>query len=180
MMMWPSGSVPATYFAPTRPPAPSLFSTITVCPHFCCSLSARMRAIVSEALPGVTPDTKVTRFVGNCCAWAAKESASASAASANLISILLLFWQSELRREPVRRAAAVPIGTVIGIVPAVLDDQELDRPRDAARQALGLRRGHQPVLPARDDKDGALDLARRVHHGERLRLRARFGLVRRV
>ena len=55
MMRWPSGSDCATYFAPTRPPAPSLFSTITVCPHFCCSFSARMRAIVSDALPGVTP-----------------------------------------------------------------------------------------------------------------------------
>src|SRR5947207_12532074 len=178
MMMWPSGSVPATYFAPTRPPAPSLFSTITVCPHFCCSLSARMRAIVSEALPGVTPDTKVTRFVGNCCAWAARESASASAASANLISILLLFWQSELRREPVRRAAAVTIGTVVGIVPAVLDDHQFDRPRDAACQALGLGGRHQPILPAGDNEDRAFDLARRIHHRERARLLAGFRFIR--
>ena len=29
MMLWPSGSDCATYFAPTRPPAPSRFSTMT-------------------------------------------------------------------------------------------------------------------------------------------------------
>jgi hypothetical protein len=34
MMVWPSGSACETYFAPTRPPAPSRFSTITDWFHF--------------------------------------------------------------------------------------------------------------------------------------------------
>jgi hypothetical protein len=70
MMLWPSGSAcSATHFAPTRPPAPSLFSTITGEPHFACSFSARIRAIVSEAAPGVTPEMKRTVFPsGKFCA----------------------------------------------------------------------------------------------------------------
>ena len=70
MIRWPSGSDCATYLAPTRPPAPSRFSTITGWPYLACSLSARMRAMVSEALPGVTPETNFTVFVGNDCAFA--------------------------------------------------------------------------------------------------------------
>ena len=42
--------------------------------------------MVSDALPGVTPDTKVTRFVGNCCACAPTENARTNSASVNLIS----------------------------------------------------------------------------------------------
>src|SRR5439155_19084849 len=160
MMVWPSGSAcSATYLAPTRPPAPSRFSTITGWPSVCVIFSARMRAMVSDAAPGVTPEMKRTVLLGNCCAWAATESASASTASADLISILLLFWQSELRGEPVRRAAAVAIGTVVGIVPAVLDDHQFDRPGDAARQALSLGGGHQAVLAPGHDEDRAFDLA---------------------
>ena len=64
MMLWPSGSWVATHFAPTRPPAPRRFSTITGWPSVALSFSARMRAIVSEALPGVTPEMKRTVFVG--------------------------------------------------------------------------------------------------------------------
>src|SRR6476646_502618 len=80
MIVWPSGSWLATHCAPTRPPAPSRFSTITGCPSVVVSFSARMRAIVSEALPGVTPDTKRTVLWGNGCAAAGTDSAAAKIA----------------------------------------------------------------------------------------------------
>ena len=64
IMLWPSGSWVATHFAPTRPPAPSRFSTITGWPSVAPSLSARMRAMVSDALPGVTPEIKRTVLLG--------------------------------------------------------------------------------------------------------------------
>jgi hypothetical protein len=64
MMLWPSGSWVATHFAPTSPPAPRRFSTITGWPSVVLSFSARMRAIVSEALPGVTPEMKRTGLLG--------------------------------------------------------------------------------------------------------------------
>src|SRR5690242_18872908 len=132
MMRWPSGSDWATYFAPTSPPAPSRFSTITGWPHFCCSFSARMRAMVSEALPGVTPETNLTVLVGNCWAFALpRNNAQIKIATSVLTVILLVFWQAELLRQPVRGLAAITIGAVVGIVAAVLHDHELHRARDA-------------------------------------------------
>src|SRR5262249_18707729 len=131
MMVCPSGSDCETRFAPTRPPAPSQFSTITGWPYCACSFSARMRAMVSDALPGVTPETKRTVFVGNCCACAIAEKSTATNSETGFMDILLCFGHSELRREPVGRLAAVPVGTVIGIVPSVLHHQKLHRARDA-------------------------------------------------
>src|SRR5581483_1697384 len=134
MMVWPSGSPFATEAAPIRPPSPRRFSTITVWPRLCCSLSARMRAIVSEALPGVTPDTSLTVWLGKfCCAGAAPGSTAATASAATDTSFdfmpLSLFFYSRLRqaealREPVRGLAAVAVGAVVRVVPAVLDDQQ--------------------------------------------------------
>jgi hypothetical protein len=87
MIVCPSGSAcSATYLAPTMPPAPRRFSTITGTPRIGESFSARMRAIVSDAAPGVTPEMKRTVLLGNCCACAANESASAAIAAASLIS----------------------------------------------------------------------------------------------
>ena len=56
------------------PPAPSRFSTITGWPRLACSFSETMRAIVSDALPGVTPETRRTVFQGNV--WACAVAAS--------------------------------------------------------------------------------------------------------
>src|SRR4051812_46570762 len=123
MMMWPSGSDEATYLAPTSPPAPSLFSTITGWPSDTCNLSAMMRAIVSDALPGVTPDTRRTVRLGNDGCAAATVETTMSAAATNLLSNLtsssLLFWQSELLGEPIGGLAAIAIRPVVGVVPAV-------------------------------------------------------------
>ncbi len=64
MTWWPSGSALATDAAPTIPPAPRRFSTITGWPSVAGSFSARMRAIVSVTLPGVTPEIRRTVLVG--------------------------------------------------------------------------------------------------------------------
>src|SRR5258706_1281438 len=182
MIRCPSGAESATYFAPTRPPAPRRFSTITGWPHFAVSLSARMRAIVSEALPGVTPETKRTVLVGKVCAQARPEKRSADRKIENrFICILLLcFRQSELRRQPVRSLAAVSVRTVVGIVPAVLDYHELDRPGDALGEPLRMRRLHQAVLAAGHDQDRTGDPRRRLHHRKLFRLGLGRGFVLRV
>src|SRR5205809_496906 len=161
LMRWPSGSALATYFAATTPPAPRRFSTITGWPRATVIFSARMRAIVSEALPGVTPETRRTVLLGKVCALAA-ENANANSNAKSLTGILLDFWQPEALRQPVGRAAAVAVRAVVGVVAAVLDHQQLDRPGHRFRKHLGVRRRHQPVLAPGDDEDRAGDLLCRV------------------
>ena len=79
MMVWPSGSPLATRDAPMSPPAPSQFSTITDWPRLAVSFSATMRAMVSEALPGVTPEMRRTVLLGKVCAAAMPETSMAAA-----------------------------------------------------------------------------------------------------
>src|SRR5262245_14151224 len=86
--------------------------------------------------------------------------------------------ESQLLREPVGGEAPITVGTVVGVVPAVLDDEQLHRPRDALRQPLGVGRGHEAVLAAGDDEDRAGDLRGRVLHRERRSVRERVGLGR--
>src|SRR5712691_1324859 len=161
LMRWPSGSALATYFAATTPPAPRRFSTMTGTPRLADIFSATTRAIVSEALPGVTPETRRTVLLGKVCALTA-ENANANSNAKTLTGILLDFWQSEALRQPVGGAAAVAVRTVVGVVAAVLDHQQLDRPGHRFREHLGVRRGHQPVLASGDDEDRAGDVLRRV------------------
>src|SRR6267143_4508403 len=161
LMRWPSGSAAATYLAPTSPPAPRRFSTITGTPRVTVIFSARMRAIVSEALPGVTPETRRTVLLGKVCALMA-ENANANSNAKSLTGILLDFWQPEALRQPVGGAAAVAVRTVVGVVAAVLDHQQLDWPGHRFREHLGVRRGHQPVLASGDDEDRAGDVLCRV------------------
>src|SRR5215467_4482564 len=85
-------------------------------------------------------------------------------------------WESQLPGEPVGGRAAIPVGAVVGVVPPVLDDEQLDRPGDALREPLGVGRRHEPVLASGDDEDRAGDLRRGVLHRERLRVLARIGL----
>src|SRR2546422_5982547 len=157
LMRWPSGSALATYFAATTPPAPRRFSTITGWPRATVIFSARMRAIVSEALPGVTPETRRTVLLGKVCALAA-ENANANSNAKSLTGILLDFWHPEALRQPVGRAAAGAVRTVVGVVAAILDNQQLDWPGHRFREHLGVRRGHQPVLASGDDEDRAGDV----------------------
>src|SRR6267143_1168484 len=161
LMRWPSGSALATYFAATTPPAPRRFSTITGTPRLADIFSATTRAIVSEALPGVTPETRRTVLPGKVCAFTA-ENATANSNAKTLTGILLDFWQSEALRQPVGGAAAVAVRTVVGVVAAVLDHQQLDRTGHRFRQHLGMRCRHQAVLASGDDEDRAGDVLRRV------------------
>src|SRR2546425_12071083 len=161
LMRWPSGSALATYFAATTPPAPRRFSTITGTPRLADIFSATTRAIVSEALPGVTPETRRTVLPGKGCAFTA-EKATANSKAKTLTSVLLDFWQSEELRQPVGRAATVAVRTVVGVVAAVLHHQQLDRPGHRFREHLGVRCRHQPVLASGDDEDRAGDLLCRV------------------
>src|SRR2546426_1880198 len=161
LMRWPSGSALATYFAATTPPAPRRFSTITGTPRLADIFSATTRAIVSEALPGVTPETRRTVLPGKVCASTAENTTTNSNAK-TLTGILLDFWQSEALRQPVGRAAAVAVRTVIRVVAAVLDHQQLNRSGHRFREHLGVRRRHEPVLASGDDEDRAGNLLRRV------------------
>src|SRR6267378_2464546 len=161
LMRWPSGSALATYFAATTPPAPRRFSTITGTPRLADIFSATTRAIVSDALPGVTPETRRTVLPGKVCALTA-ENATANSNAKTLTGVLLDFWQSEALRQPVGRAAAIAVRTVVGVVAAVLDHQQLDRPGHRFREHLGVRRRHQAVLASGDDEDRAGDVLRRV------------------
>src|SRR6186997_1025567 len=181
MIRWPSGSAVLTYFAATAPPAPSRFSTITDCPRLCASLSATTRAIVSEAAPGETPEISRTVLLGNVCAASALDNIRNTRPTSFLIASSLQFLQSELPGQPVRGAAAVAVRAVVGIVPAVLDDHQLDRPGHRFRELLGVRCRHQPVLPAGHDEDRAGDARRRFLHRKRFRhrpsLRFIFGMT---
>src|SRR5437867_8008913 len=47
--------------------------------------------------------------------------------------------QPELPGKPVGCPASIAIGAIVGIVPAVLDDEQLYRTGDALRQALRVR-----------------------------------------
>src|SRR3954463_6875489 len=55
---------------------------------------------------------------------------------------------------------------------AVLDDHQLDRAAHAAREPLGVGRGHEAILAAGDDEDRALDVLRRLHQRELTRIGA--------
>src|ERR1700694_3931202 len=118
MTRWPSGSALATYFAATTPPPPRRFSTITGKPYAAAISSAPTRAIVSEALPGVTPETRRTVLLGKVCAFTA-ENANANSNAKTLIDILLDFGKPEALRQPVGRAAAVAGRAGVGGVGAV-------------------------------------------------------------
>src|SRR5437899_4529991 len=134
---------------------------MTGTPRLADIFSATTRAIVSEALPGVTPETRRTVLLGKVWACTA-ENANASSNARTLTGILLDFWQPEALRQPVGGAAAVAVRAVVGVVAAVLDHQQLDRPGHRLGEHLGVRRGHQPILASGDDEDRAGDLLRRV------------------
>src|SRR5438034_1286355 len=153
----PAASRKRSRFMCVELPMPALVATSR--PGF--AFSATTRAIVSEALPGVTPETRRTVLPGKVCAFTAENTITNSNAK-TLTGILLDFWQSEALRQPVGRAAAVAVRTVIRVVAAVLDHQQLNRSGHRFRQHLGVRRRHEPVLASGDDEDRAGNFLRRV------------------
>src|SRR5260221_12781122 len=121
LMRCPSGSALATYLAATTPPAPSRFSTMTGTPRPAAIFSARTRAIVSEAAPGVTPETRRMVLLGKF--WASADSAKAEPRrnndnALNFISSSFQLRQAELRRQPVGGAAAGAVRAVRGLCAA--------------------------------------------------------------
>src|ERR1700693_2044175 len=158
MIVWPSASLRATYCAAMSPPAPSLFSTMTVCPRLACRFSAMMGAILSDALPGETPETRWMVLLGNAChiASPATRSRTGNAVSGRdpvnlrMASALLQgasgFRQSQLRRHPVGGAQPIAIGAVVGDVVAVFDHQQLDRTLRLRGDALRILPRHESIL----------------------------------
>src|SRR6266446_7192708 len=119
------------------PPTPSLFSTITAWPRLACNFSATIRAVVSDALPGVTPETRRMVLLGKPCATAIPETSMAAASKIQRLRFDVVMvsspvrpsypGQAQLPGKPVGRPASIAIGAIVGIVPAVLDDEQLHR-----------------------------------------------------
>src|SRR5258708_19876183 len=86
-----------------------------------------MRAVVSEALPGVTPDTRRMVLLGKLCAAAMPETsmAAASKIQRSRFNVVMVSspvrpsdpGQAQLPGKPVGRPASIAIGAVVGIVP---------------------------------------------------------------
>src|SRR6266487_1487203 len=85
--------------------------------------------------------------------------------------------QPQLPRKPVGCPASIAIGAIVGIVPAVLDDEQLYRTRDSLRQPLRMRSRHEPVLAPGHDEDRAGDFRRRVFHRQGRGVLQRVGLA---
>src|SRR5882762_3116493 len=132
-----------------------------------------MRAVVSEALPGVTPETRWMVLLGKVWAAAIPEASIAAANKVHRLRLDMVILSSvrpsnpgkpELAGEPVGGPASIAIGTIVGIVPAVLDDQQLDRTGDALRQPLGVRSRHETVLAPGHDEDRTGDFRSSLLH----------------
>src|SRR5689334_8197774 len=171
LITWPSGSARATCCAAMRPPAPSLFSTITGWPRLAMSLSARMRAIVSEALPGDTPETRRIGLLGKPCPAAthaiARPARNAATLRIDVPSVRLLSRQAELLRHPVGAAAPIAVWPIIRDMVAVVDHEELDRPLRVGGDALRVLPRNEPILLAGDEEERAFDPLRRILERER-------------
>src|SRR5216117_1244021 len=85
--------------------------------------------------------------------------------------------QRQLPGKPVGRPASIAIGAIVGIVPAVLDDQQLYRTRNSLRQPLRMRSRHEPVLAPGHYEDRTRDFLRRVFHRQARSVLQRIGLA---
>src|SRR5712692_343188 len=148
-----------------------------------------MRAVVSEALPGVTPETRWMVLLGKVWAAAIPETSIAAASKVHRLRFVMVILSSvrpsnpgqpELPCKPVGRPASIAIGTIVGIVPAVLDDQQLYRTGDALRQPLRMRSRHEPVLAPGHDEDRTGDFTGGVFHRQRRGVAQRIGFGRAV
>src|SRR5258706_14319168 len=146
-----------------------------------------MRAVVSDALPGVTPETRRMVLLGKPCATAMPETSMAATNKLQRLRFNVVMvsspvrpsnpGQAQLAGEPVGRPASIAIRAVVGIVPAVLDDQQLYRTGDALRQPLGVRSRHQTVLAPGHDEDRAGDFRGSLLHRQRGGVLQRVGLA---
>src|SRR5882762_4975570 len=171
------------------PPTPSLFSTITAWPRLACSFSATMRAVVSDALPGVTPDTRCRVLLGKVCAAAIPETSIAAASKVQRLRFDMVILSSvrpsdpgqpQLAGKPVGCPASIAIGAIVGIVPAVLDDEQLYRTGDALCQPLRVRSRHEPVLAPGHYEDRTGDFRSSLVHRQGRGVAQCFSLGRAV
>src|SRR5262245_10441760 len=185
LIVCPSGSALATEAAPTIPPPPIRFSTITGCPRLACNFSEMTRAIVSEALPGDTPETSRTVFHGKVCpgagACACAPATSAPAASAAMRKALFipppsLSRQAQLLRHPVRAAAPVAVGPVVRVVASIFHNQQLHRPAHLGGDSLGVLVRDKPVELRANDEHRTRDPPRRFFQRQALPVLPRLGL----
>src|SRR5262245_16560238 len=185
LIVCPSGSALATEAAPTIPPPPIRFSTITGCPRRDCSFSEMTRAIVSEALPGDAPETSRTVFQGKVCPGAG-DCACAAATSAPKANAAMrrtrfipppsLSRQAQLLRHPVRAPAPVAVGPVVRVVAPIFHYEQLHRPAHLGGDPLGVLVRDEPVELRADDEHRTRDPPRRVLQREALPVLARLGL----
>src|SRR6185436_18430674 len=99
------------FAAPTVPPAPPWFSTITCCPSDCESLAESGRQKVSTPPPAGKGLRNVTGLFGHVCACAANDranSAHTAAARANIAGDIPLL---EAELFPARMIAATAFAT---------------------------------------------------------------------
>ena len=88
--VWPSAGACVKRFSPTKPPAPVVFSTITVCFKSTVMVLAKSLAKVSSVPPGATPTIMVIDFDGKLCANAEVENISAATAQHNVRIMICL------------------------------------------------------------------------------------------
>src|SRR4051794_8497445 len=96
-------------------------------------------------------------------AWRASIGASAA-----------ILRRAQLRRHPVAAGGSPTIAAIVGDVVAVLDDHQLDRSLDLAREALGIAVRHDAVELAVHDEDRAGNVLSDADQGQRGRVAARL------
>src|SRR6476620_11229015 len=102
MIVYPSGAAFAVNSAPTPPPAPGLFSTMTGWPSAAVSFSPMVRARMSVVPPGANGTTHLMGLPGQDCAPATvvpAHSASASVTTARARTIVPPRMATSLREE---------------------------------------------------------------------------------
>src|SRR5213594_2595461 len=98
-------------------------------------------------------------LLGKVCAAATPDASDAAASAVQKTRFNMVFssvrpsdpGQPQMPCEPVSRPAPIAIGAIVGIVPAVIDYQQLYRTGHALRQPFGVRGRHEPVLAAGHD-----------------------------
>src|SRR5205814_6161799 len=124
-------------------------------------------------------------LLGKVWAAAAPDASNAAASAVQQARFNMVFssvrpsnpGQPQLPGKPVGCPASIAIGAIVGIVPAVLDDEQLYRTRDSLRQPLRMRSRHEPVLAPGHDEDRAGDFCRRFFHRQGRGVAQRIGLA---
>src|SRR5213594_280197 len=125
-------------------------------------------------------------LLGNVWAAAMPDASDAAASAVQQTRFNMVFssvrpsdpGQPELPGKPVGCPASIAIGAIVGIVPAVLDDEQLYRTGDALRQPLRVRSRREPVLAPGHYEDRTGDFLRRPVHRQGRGVTQRFSFCR--